>query len=116
MAEHIASQLDAGRFGVKALYIIGSAKNATAGPQSDIDLLVHFQGTKSQRRDLVSWLEGWSLCLDEMNFQKTGYKSGGLLDIHFITDADIAKKTSHAAKIGAVTDAARLLPLKEMVK
>jgi len=116
MAEHIASQLDAGRFGVKALYIIGSAKNATAGPQSDIDLLVHFQGTKSQRRDLISWLEGWSLCLDEMNFKKTGYKSGGLLDIHFVTDADIAKKTSHAAKIGAVTDAARLLPLKEMVK
>jgi pyruvate,water dikinase len=113
MAEHIASQLDAQRFGVKALYIIGSTKNATAGPHSDIDLLVHFQGTRKQKRELMVWLEGWSLCLDEINFQKTGTKSHGLLDVHFVTDNDIAKKTSYAIKIGAVTDAARPLPLLE---
>ncbi|MGB8953241.1 MAG: PEP/pyruvate-binding domain-containing protein [Candidatus Aminicenantales bacterium] len=113
MAEHIASQLDAKHFGVKAMYVIGSTKNATAGPQSDIDLLVHVQGTKTQRHELIHWLEGWSLCLDEMNFQKTGYKSGGLLDVHLITDEDIARKTGHADKIGSATDAARPLPLKE---
>ena len=60
---------------------------------------------------LSSWLEGWSLCLDEMNFVRTGYRTGGLLDIHFVTDEDIAHKTSFAAKIGAATDAARPLPL-----
>ena len=112
MAERVASELDGRRFGVKALYVIGSTKNATAGPQSDIDLLLHFQGTNTQRLELMLWLQGWSLCLDEMNYQRTGYRSNGLLDIHIITDKDIANKTSYAVKIGAVADAARLLALK----
>jgi predicted nucleotidyltransferase len=112
MAEYIASKLDPGRFGVQAVYIIGSTKNATAGPQSDIDLLVHFRGTKKQREDLLIWMEGWSLSLDEMNFQKTGLRTGGILDVHMITDEDIASRTSYAVKIDAVTDAARPLRLK----
>jgi pyruvate,water dikinase len=112
MAQHIAHELDPGRFGVKALYVIGSTKNATAGPESDIDLLVHFVGTPRQRRDLLLWLEGWSKCLDEMNFQRTGVRSGGLLDIHLITDQDIRRRTSYAVKIGATADAARPLNLR----
>ena len=112
MAERIAAQLDAERFGVAELYVIGSAKNATAGPGSDIDLLVHFRGDEAQRRALELWLEGWSLCLDEMNFLRTGYRSGGLLDVHLLTDADVEARTSFAVKIGAVTDAAWKLPLR----
>jgi pyruvate, water dikinase len=112
MAEHIASKLDPDRFGVKAMYIIGSTKNATAGPQSDIDLLVHFRGSQKQRQDLLTWLEGWSLSLDEMNYQKTGSRTDGILDIHVVTDEDIARRTSYAVKIDAPTDAARPLPLK----
>jgi len=42
----IAEKMDMERFGVKALYLIGSAKNATAGPASDIDLLIHFEGNR----------------------------------------------------------------------
>ena len=113
MAEHIASRLDSQRFGVKGLYVFGSTKNATAGPGSDIDMLVHFQGIESQREELMLWLEGWSLCLDEMNYLQTGYKTGGLLDVHLVTDEDIANKTSYAVKIGAITDAARPLPLQK---
>jgi hypothetical protein len=113
MAEYIASMLDARRFGVQAMYVIGSTKNATAGPQSDIDLLVHFRGTPAQRQALLTWMEGWSLCLDELNYRRTGYRSGALLDVHVVTDEDIAKKTSYAIKIDAATDAARPLKLKE---
>ncbi len=111
MAEHIASRLDPLRFGVKEFYVLGSTKNATAGPQSDIDILIHFQGTPKQRRELMLWLEGWSFALDEMNYHKTGHRSGGLLDIHLVTDEDIANKESYAMKIGAVTDAARPLQM-----
>jgi pyruvate,water dikinase len=111
MAEQIASQIDPDRFGVKGFYVFGSTKNATAGPESDIDLLIHVQGTKKQRKELELWLEGWSLCLDEMNRLRTGHKTSGILDVHFVTDADIAKKSSYASKIGAVTDAARPLPM-----
>ncbi|HUV35552.1 MAG TPA: PEP/pyruvate-binding domain-containing protein [Patescibacteria group bacterium] len=113
MAEHIASQLDPERFGVAGLYVFGSTKNATAGMKSDIDVIVHFRGSERQHEELLLWFEGWSLCLDEMNYLRTGYRTGGLLDVHIVTDEDIAKKTSYAVKIGAVTDAARPLPMKK---
>ena len=109
MAEHIASELNPGRFGVEAFYLLGSTKNATAAPASDIDLLIHFRGDPQQREALSLWLDGWSLCLAEVNYLRTGYKTPGLLDVHIITDEDIANRTSFALKIGAVTDAA--LPL-----
>ncbi len=112
MAERMAGQLDGSRFGVMAMYVFGSTKNATAGPGSDIDLLIHFQGTEAQKQQLILWLEGWSLCLAEINYSRTGYKSDGLIDYHLLTDEDIARKTSYAVKIGAVTDAARPLVLK----
>ena len=112
MAERLAAHLEARRFGVKDLYVFGSTKNATAGPGSDIDLLIHFGGTEQQREELMVWLEGWSLTLSELNYQRTGYKTNGLLDIHIVTDEDIANKTSYASKIGAITDAARLLEIK----
>ena len=113
MAERIAQELDPALMGVKALYIFGSVKNATAGPGSDIDLLVHFAGSVAQRKDLENWFAGWSLCLDEINYLRTGYRQDGLLEVHIVTDEDIRKQTSFAAKIGAVTDAARKLPLKK---
>ncbi|MGD2109006.1 MAG: PEP/pyruvate-binding domain-containing protein [Phycisphaerae bacterium] len=111
MAESVAARLDPQRFGVKALYLFGSTKNGTAGPASDIDLLVHFVGTADQRRDLEQWFEGWSLSLSEINYLRTGYRTGTLLDIHLVTDEDIANRTSYAVKIGAVTDPALELPL-----
>ena len=112
MAEQVAANLDADRFGVKALYIFGSVKNATAGPGSDIDLLVHDGGEGPRREALAMWLEGWSLSLAEMNYLRTGFRSEGLLDIQYVTDDDIARQTSFAVKIGAVTDAARPLALR----
>ncbi len=116
MAERIAEHLEPDRFGVRALYVFGSVKNASAGPGSDIDLLIHFAGSEQQREGLEQWLEGWSRCLDEMNYLHTGYRCGRLLDVHFVSDEDIAKRSSFAAKIGAVTDAARPLPLKSPAK
>lgn len=114
--ERIAELLDPDRFGVKALYLFGSTQNATAGPQSDIDLLIHFGGTRAQERELRTWLDGWSLCLSHLNYLKTGYKTDGLLSVHFITDKDIANKSSYAVKIGATSEPALLLPLGKQTK
>jgi pyruvate, water dikinase len=111
MAEYVASKLNPERFGVKAFYVFGSTKNATAGPGSDIDLLVHFIGTQEQRNLLAIWMEGWNDALTEINYQRTGYRIDDILDIHYVTDEDIANRTSYAVKIGAVTDAARSLKL-----
>jgi len=111
MAEEIASQIDPGRFGVKGIYLIGSTKNGNAGPSSDIDLVVHLKSTAKQRQELMTWLDGWSLCLSEMNYLRTGRKTDGLLDVHIVTDAEIEKQSSFGIKINAVTDQARKLPL-----
>ncbi len=113
MAEKIASELDAQKYGVKDFYIFGSTKNANAGSGSDIDILIHFKGSKLQKKELSIWLEGWNLCLSEMNYLRTGYKVESILDVHFVTDEDIKNQDSYAAKIGAVTDAAKQIPLKK---
>ncbi len=116
MAERIAAHLDPVRFGVRAIYVLGSTKEGTAGPASDIDLLIHFAGTRAQREDLALWLEGWSLCLAEANEARTGCRTDGLLDVHIITDEDIARGDSYAVKIGAVEAAARELPMGTAVR
>ncbi len=110
MAEQICNRMDFEKFGVKGFYIFGSTKNATAGPASDIDILIHFRGNQKQEEYLLIWLDGWSQALAEINKQKTGYVTNGLLDVHLVTDEDIKNKTSFAVKIGAISDAAR--PLK----
>jgi len=107
--EGLARQLDPKRFGVKGFYLMGSTKNATAGPASDIDILIHFVGSENQKNELETWLEGWSRSLSQMNFLRTGHKTDGILDYHIVTEEDIKNKTSYAVKIGAITDAARPL-------
>jgi len=113
VCEFLAQNIEAKKLGVEALYVFGSVKNANAGPASDIDLLVHFRGDEMQRKELVAWLDGWSICLDHFNYLKTGYKTGGLLDVHIITDEDIENKTSFAVKINAVTDTPRKLDMRK---
>jgi predicted nucleotidyltransferase len=112
MAEKIANRIDPESQGVKGVYIFGSTKNATAGPGSDIDIIVHVEDDMEKRIALKHFLEGWSQALSELNYLRTGYKTDGLLDFHFVTDEDIKNKTSYASKIGAVTDSARPLKLR----
>ncbi len=116
MAEQLALRLKPERFGIKAIYLIGSTANATAGPSSDIDLLIHFNGSPLQKQELLLWLEGWSMSLAEQNYLRTGYTTEGLLDIHLVTDSDIQAHTSFASKIDAITDPAVLLQTKEPAK
>ena len=111
MAEHLAHSLDPERFGVRALYLFGSTKNASAGPSSDIDLLIHFDGNAEHRQALGLWLEGWDACLGEMCYLRTGVRPERMVDPHLVTDEDVAARRGFASKIDAVTDAAKPLPL-----
>jgi len=97
------------RFGVEGVYLFGSTELGNAGVGSDIDLIVVCRGDAQQKRELQSWLEGWSLCLAEISFQLYGIPSSGLLDIKFLTpkqaDAELsafaaAGKTLQALPIG----------------
>ncbi len=112
IAERIASELDGERFGVKGIYLFGSTKDASCGPGSDINLIVHIDKDKCKKDELELWFEGWSLCLSEINYMRTGIKTQGLLDIHYVTDDDIQNKTSFAVKINALSEAAHPLKMK----
>lgn len=110
MAEALANKINKEELGVEAIYLIGSVKNANSGPASDIDLLIHSNGSSQQRLLLEKWIEGWSFCLASVNELLTGFHDHkGLIDLHVITDEDIKAKTSYAVKIGAHTDPARKL-------
>ncbi len=99
MAEKIALQVDAKKLGVKGMYIMGSTKNSTAQAGSDIDLIILFSGTAKQKRELSIWLEGWSLCLDEINYMRTGIKGSGLLDVTYINSQEIGKEEDILEKV-----------------
>ncbi len=113
MAEKIAFKLDLEAYSIKGIYLFGSTCSCTARLNSDIDLLIHFDGTEIQKQELTVLLKGWSLALSEINYLKTGYQSDGLLDIHYVTDRDIENKDSYATKINSVYDPALPLRLRE---
>ena len=112
MAERLVAGLDGARYGVVACYLIGSAKNACAGPASDLDLLIHVRGSASQHEALRHYCAGWSRLLGLVNHLYTGAGTSELVDVHLVTDEDIRAGDSFAVKIGAVTDGAREIPLR----
>ncbi|HRP01293.1 MAG TPA: PEP/pyruvate-binding domain-containing protein [Candidatus Kapabacteria bacterium] len=89
MAESIALKLDGDRFNVKGVYLYGTVFNETAGPNSDIDILVHFDGDEEQRNELLLWFEGWNLCLSHINYSRTGYELNHFLDLAILSSEDI---------------------------
>ncbi len=113
MSQEIADSLNFDQYSVQGVYIIGSTKNAVAGPLSDIDLLIHHHGNAEQLSALSDWIHGWGEALAEINFYRTGLKVDNLIDLHLVTDEDLANKTSYAVMIGRSTDGARLLRIKE---
>ncbi|MBV5343015.1 hypothetical protein JZU68_05200, partial [bacterium] len=99
MAITIAEKLDLVKFGITRIYLVGSAKDATSGPGSSLELLVHFHGTENQKQLLINWFEGWSLGLSEFNFAQTGYRVENLIDLHIINDDDFQQSNNYTSKV-----------------
>ena len=111
--EEIAQALDPGLYGIQGMYLIGSTKDGSAGPTSDIDLLVHFRGTEEQKDKLMVWFDEWGKKLAKENKERTGFATEGLLDVHIITDEDIKKKSSWASHITSAYQTVRKITLKK---
>jgi predicted nucleotidyltransferase len=109
----IAEKIDPEIYGIEALFLIGSTKTGEAGPGSDIDLIVHFNGTEEQKEKLINWFEERGKRIDEENKKRTGIETGNLLDVHLITDSDITKKTSWATHIINPYSKVKKIPLKK---
>ena len=116
VAERIAAEVDRERFGVRGMWLVGSSKDGTANASSDLDIVVHAEDDPAKREALSTWLDGWSLCLAELNYLRTGIRTKGLLDVRYVSDADFSRGTSWAQTLKAVQDPARVLPLKTSVR
>ena len=112
-AEEIASTIDQELYGIKNMYLVGSTKEGTAGPSSDLDLIIHINGNEEQKEQLLLWLKGQDLKLVEENKDRTGIELETLLDIHLVTDEDIENKSSWASHINNPYDPARKLELPD---
>ncbi len=93
LAEGIAGSLSKQKYGVKEIYLFGTTYNGTAGPDSDIDIFVHFCGNKRQRKELTVWFEGWNASLKVINYFKTGYKVERLLDVKILDDNELEEQS-----------------------
>ncbi len=111
MAERIALSADPERWGIRSMFVFGSAVSSAAGPDSKLHLLVHVQAHPRQRRELEAWLRGWSLALAETNHARTGFRLDGLLDLHFESCEKLLDLSSAAAIVNLPVQAVKQLPL-----
>jgi hypothetical protein len=82
----LAAELDAERFGVRAAYVCEALEDAIAGPEGGLELIIHLERAHRGRRELEAWLEGWSLCLAEVEHLRTGSRPTRPLHIRLVTD------------------------------
>lgn len=102
MSEEIARRMDADALGVKGVYLFGSTNSGEAGTGSDIDLIIHVDDDAEKRVLLHAWLDGWNEALCALNEILTGCRQERILDVHLVTDADIARHECFATKIHSV--------------
>jgi len=111
MAERIAYHCGGQPWGVRGVYLLDETEAGEVSPDSPIKLIVHFLGGARQRKELETWLQGWSLSLAEMNYFRTGFHSEGLLDVYYLTDEKLRGERDVAARLKAPKDSVRELPL-----
>jgi len=99
--KEMAEDLDPDLYGVEGLYVVGSTKEATARPRSDIDLIVHFSGSQEQKDKLDNWFSRWDKRLVQQNEERTDIELNEILDVHYVTDEDIEKNNSWASHINS---------------
>ncbi len=111
MAERIAYHCGGHAWGVRGAYFLDESEGGEIDPAGPIRLVIHFLGGGRQRKELETWLQGWSLSLAEVNYFRTGFHSEGLLDVHFLTDDKVRGEKDVAARLKVASDSVRELSL-----
>ena len=111
MAESIAHHCGRQAWGVKGVYLLDESGRGEASPDSPIRLAVLFAGGGRQRKELETWLLGWSQSLAELNYLRTGFQSDGLLDVHYLTDDKVRGEKDVAERFRLPSDGVRELSL-----
>lgn len=109
MTLNMAQKIELDKFGITSFYLIGSTKDATAGPDSDLDLLVYTNGNEMQIKLLQEFFKGWSFGLSEYNYALTGYRIDKFIDLHLVSDNDNESKARYNSIIDDIDRPAILL-------
>ena len=108
MANEICHYADFGDLQIQSVYIAGSTKNASAGPASDIDLIIVH--TAENTIKITEYFRGWSHCLASWNEMRTGIKQkDGLLDIHLLHKNELGSANSWATMLKSSENSAKLI-------
>ncbi|HSA95425.1 MAG TPA: PEP/pyruvate-binding domain-containing protein, partial [Acidobacteriota bacterium] len=111
MAERIAFYVGSQKWGVRGVYFIDPSEGQETDPASPIRLALTISAGGRQRKEVETWLHGWSLSLAEMNYFRTGFHSDGLLDVHYLSDEKIRSERDVAERLKVRADIVRELPL-----
>jgi predicted nucleotidyltransferase len=109
-AEDFATAIPLEDFGIHSVWLIGSVKSGMAGPCSDIDLVIHYDGNESNAEKIHIFTNGFASAVRVWRFNKdrTG-NTRSMIDVHLVTDQDIMNKTSFGIMITKGSGEARLL-------
>lgn len=108
MAGELCRYLPFQAFHIISVYVAGSTKNATAGPASDIDLIIVHRAEDT--RPIEEYMKGWSHSLAVWNEARTGIpQPDGLLDIHLLHENELTSDNSWATMLRSSENSARLL-------
>jgi hypothetical protein len=111
MAERIAFHCGDPKWGVRGVYVLDESDGRDIDPGAPIKLIILVQGGARLRKELETWLHGWSLSLAEMNYFRTGFHTDGLLEVRYLTDDKIRGEKDVAAGLNIRSDAVRELAL-----
>lgn len=93
---------------IVSVYVAGSTKNATAGPASDIDLIIVHRAPDTTA--IEAYMKGWSHSLAVWNEVRTGIpQPDGLLDVHLLHEHELDSGSSWATMLRSSENSARLL-------
>lgn len=108
MAVELCNFADFSSLKIKAIYIAGSTKNATAGPASDIDLIIIH--TSDNTTAITEYFKGWSHCLSVWNEFRTGIsQKDGILDLHLLHESELGSDDSWATMLRSTENSAKLI-------
>lgn len=97
--EKMVDALNFNKYGIRAIYLFGTVYNRTAKESSDIDLLVHYDGSHENLIALKAWFEPWNYLLQEIIFTTTGFRLKRALDVHYITDGECNEQNYYFVEI-----------------
>ena len=108
IANRIAQRLNAGQFGVTALYVIVSEEEVSV--EEGVELIVHL-GKETKKNELEIWFDAWNSALVDVKDVLFGEKSASAIKVQYITDEDFESKTGLAGKILTSSESIKMLSL-----